>query len=121
MSDTRLAEELGRIALFKDLPVREVDDDLSIFAPYIAEVCADDWGLYTDITANLRVVLDWVGEYGLSDEEKARVCERVTAVLEAIENEEKTLRWQLRARIGKRAAWRREVEDAEGTPVVVTP
>jgi len=109
------------IALFKDLPVRDVDDDLSIYAPYIAEVCADDWGLYTDITANLRVILDWLGDYGLSDAEKARVGERVNAVLEAIEGEEKTRRWQWRALVGKRTAWRREVENSEGTPVTVVP
>jgi len=107
------------IALFKDLPLREVDDGLSIYVPYIAEVCADDWGLYTDITTNLRIVLDWLGDYGLSEEEVTRVYGRVTAVLEAIEEEEKTRRWQLRARIGKRVAWRREVEGAEGIPVVV--
>ena len=35
--------------------------------------------------------------------DRARVHERVTAVLEAIEDEEKTRRWQWRARIGKRS------------------
>ena len=107
------------IALFKDLPLRDVDDGLSIYVPYIAELCADDWGLYIDITTNLRIVLDWLGDYGLSEEEVTRVYGRVTAVLEAIEEEEKTRRWHLRARIGKRIPWRREVEGAEGIPVVV--
>ena len=109
------------MALLKDLPLRDIDDDLSIFVPYITEVCADDWGLYTDITTNLRVVLDWLGDYGLYDSEKALVHERVTALLEAIEGEEKTRRWQWRALVGKRASWRREVENAEGTPVDVVP
>jgi Fic family protein len=109
------------IALFKDLPVRDVDDDLSIYVPCIAEVCADDWGLYTDITTNLRVVLDWLGDYGLTEDEVARVYGRVVSVLEAIEDEEKTRRWTWRARIGKRAAWRREVEGAEGAPVLTGP
>jgi Fic family protein len=109
------------IALLKDLPLREVDDDLSIFVPHIAEVCADDWGLYTDITANLRVVLDWLGDYGLAADETARVYGRVTAVLEAIEDEEKTRRWQWRARIGTRRAWRHEVESIDETPVDVAP
>ena len=35
------------IALFKDLPLREIDDDLSICVRYIAKACARDWGLYT--------------------------------------------------------------------------
>jgi Fic family protein len=109
------------MALLKDLPVRDVDDDLSIYVPYLAETCADDWGLYTDITTNLKVVLDWLGDYGLSDIEKARVNERVSVLLEAIESQEKTRRWQLRALVGKRAAWRHEVENTDGTPVDVAP
>ena len=109
------------IALFKDLPLRETDDDLSIYAPWLAEVCAGDWGLYLDITTNLQVVLDRLSDYGLSEEETARVYGRVTAAAETIEDEEKTRRWQLRARVGKRVAWRRKVEGTQGTPVVTPP
>jgi Fic family protein len=109
------------IALFKDLPLREIDDDLSIYAPWLAEVCAGDWGLYLDITTNLQVVLDRLSDYGLSEEETARVYGRITAAAEAIENEEKPRRWQLRARVGKRVAWRRKVEGAQGTPIVIPP
>ena len=86
------------IALFKDLPLREIDDDLSICVRYIAEACAYDWGLYIDVTANLQILLDWLGDYGLSEQETALVYGRVTAVAEAIEDEEKSLSWRLRAR-----------------------
>ena len=109
------------IALLKDLPLRETDDDLSICLPCLAETCAWDWGLYTDVTANLRTVLDWLDDFGLSEREKARVYGRVTAILEAIEDEEKPLGWRLRARVGKRVAWRREVECQEETPVFTAP
>ena len=109
------------IALLKDLPLRETDDDLSICVPYLAETCAWDWGLYADVTANLRTVLDWLDDFGLAEQEKARVYGRVTAILEAIEDEEKPLGWRLRARLGKRVAWRREVECQDETPVVVQP
>ena len=106
------------IALFKDLPLREIDDDLSICVRHIAEACAYDWGLYIDVTTNLQVVVDWLGDYGLSEQESARVYGRVTAVAEAIEDEEKPLSWRLRARVGKRMAWRQVVEGQEATPVV---
>ena len=84
-------------------------------------MCAGDWGLYHDITKNLQVVLDWLGDYGLSEDETARVYGRVTAALEAIEDEEKPRRWQRRARVGRRARWRSEVEGAAGTPVEIPP
>jgi Fic family protein len=109
------------IALLKDLPLRETDDDLSICVPYLAETCAWDWGLYTDLTANLRIVLDWLDDFGLTERERSRVYGRVTAALEAIEDEEKPLSWRLRARVGRRVAWRREVECQEETPVVTPP
>jgi Fic family protein len=109
------------IALLKDLPLRETDDDLSICLPYLAGTCAEDWGLCVDLTANLRTVLDWLHDYGLDERETARVYGRVTAALEAIEDEEKSLSWRLRARVGKRVAWRREVECQEETPVLVPP
>jgi Fic family protein len=105
------------IALLKDLPLREIDDDLSICVPYIAEACAYDWGLCIDVTTNLQIVLDWLSDYGLSERESARVYGRVTAVAEAIEDEEKPLSWRLRARVGKRVAWRHVVELQEATPI----
>ena len=61
------------IALLKDVPLREDDDDLSIDLPYLADVCARDWGLYHDITTNLDVVIARLDDYGLSEEEVARV------------------------------------------------
>jgi Fic family protein len=106
------------IALVKDVPLREEDDDLSIDLPYLADVCADDWGLYHDITTNIEIVLSRLDDYGLSDEEVARVYGRLAAMQEAIEDERKSLRWRLRASVGQRVAWRREIEETEGTEVI---
>ncbi|MFA4966228.1 MAG: Fic family protein [Thermoleophilia bacterium] len=106
------------IALLKDVPLREVDDDESIFVPYLAEECAQDWGLHHDITTNIDVVLARLDDYGLSDVEVALVYGRLAAIREAIDDEEKSIRWWLRARVGKRVAWRREIEESEGSPVI---
>ncbi len=106
------------IALFKDVPLREVDDDLSICVSRLVQVCAEDWGLYFDVTTNLKAVLDWLHDFGLTEDEASRVNGRITAVLEAIEDEEKPLSWRLRARVGTHVAWRRRVELQDDTPVV---
>ncbi len=106
------------IALVKDVPLREEADDLSIDLPYLADVCAQDWGLYHDLTRNIEVVLSRLDDYGLTEEETARVYGRLAAMQEAIEDERKSLRWILRASVGERAAWRREVDDTEGTEVI---
>jgi Fic family protein len=106
------------IALCKDVPLRNGDDDTSIDVMHIADVCSRDWGLYHDLTTNLDVVLAMVDDYGLSEEAMARVYDRLAAIKEAVDEANKTFRWRLRASVGQRVAWRREVEDTEGTPVI---
>jgi hypothetical protein len=106
------------IALLKDVPLRRADDESSVCLPYVAETCAGDWGLHRDVKGNIETVLAMVDDYDLSDEEMALVYGRLAAIREAIETEEKTVRWRLRARVGTRVAWRREIEDTEGTDVV---
>jgi Fic family protein len=106
------------IALVKDVPLRDVDDDTSIDLLHIAEVCARDWGLYRDITANLDIALAMVGDYGLTEGQQDRVYARLAAIKESVENAGKSLRWRLRATVGERVAWRREIEDTEGTQII---
>jgi hypothetical protein len=106
------------VALVKDVPLRDVDDDTSIDLLYIAEVCSHDWGLYRDITANLDIALAMVGDYGLTEGQQDRVYARLAAIKESVESAGKSLRWRLRATVGERVAWRREIEDTEGTQII---
>ncbi|HEX5642952.1 MAG TPA: Fic family protein [Thermoleophilia bacterium] len=106
------------IALVKDVPLRDVDDDASIDLLYIAEVCSHDWGLYQDITTNLDIALAMVDDYGLTEAQQDRVYARLAAIKESVESASKTLRWRLRATVGDRVAWRREIEDTEGTQII---
>ena len=104
--------------MVKDVPLRDVDDDTSIDLLYIAEVCSKDWGLYRDITANLDIALAMVDDYGLTDSQQDRVYARLAAIKESVENAGKSLRWRLRATVGERVAWRREIEETEGTSII---
>ena len=106
------------IALLKDVPLGEEDDDASIDALYVADVCARDWGLHRDLTTNLQVVAARLGDYGLAEDEVSRVRGRLADLESAIKGEGKSLRWRVRAAVGPRVAWRREVEDTEGTEVI---
>ncbi len=106
------------IALVKDVPLRDVDDDRSLDLLYIAEVCSNDWGLYRDITANLDIALAMAGDYGLTEAQQDRVYARLAAIKESVESAGKSLRWRLRATVGERVAWRREIEDTEGTEII---
>jgi Fic family protein len=106
------------IALVKDVPLRDVDDDTSLDLLYIAQVCSKDWGLYRDITTNLDIALAMVDDYGLTEGQQDRVYARLAAIKESVESAGKSLRWRLRATVGERVAWRREIEDTEGTQII---
>ena len=106
------------IALVKDVPLRDVDDDHSLDLLHIAEVCSHDWGLYQDITTNLDVALAMVDDYGLTEAQQDRVYARLAAIKESVESASKSIRWRLRATVGERVAWRREIEDTEGTEII---
>ena len=108
------------IALLKDVPLAEEgeDDEAAIDVDYVADVCARDWGLHRDLTANLHVVAARVADYGLPADEVQRVRARLTVLDETIRREAKSLRWRARAVVGPRVAWRREIEDTEGTEII---
>ena len=106
------------IALLKDVPLHDTDGAAAIDVAHLAEVCSHDWGLFHDIATNLDVVLAMIDDYGLSRADLDRVCERLAAIKESIAEASKPIGWRLRARVGERVAWRREVEDTEGTQLI---
>ncbi len=109
------------IALVKDMSLRDDGDDAAIDTSRMADLCSSDWGLYHDVTANLDQVASLAGDFGLSEVEVARVRRRVAAIKAAIEDENKPMSWRLRAAVGQRVAWRREIEETEGTTQVIAP
>jgi hypothetical protein len=109
---TRLNEKDIRdiITMMKDIRIGHDDSVGTINITYIAELCAKSWGLHHDVMASLRRTLDFLPRFALSESIDSEVADR----LEALENEilkvPKSFRWRLRALIGERFPWRREIE-----------
>jgi hypothetical protein len=109
---TRLNEKDIRdiITMMKDIRIGHDDSVGTINITYIAELCAKSWGLHHDVMASLRRTLDFLPRFALSESIGSEVADR----LEALENEilkaPKSFRWRLRALIGERFPWRREIE-----------
>jgi hypothetical protein len=80
-------------------------DGETLNAQRVASLCADDWGLWRTLTANLAYCLERVDRYELSSEDQAKIRERIDALLERIEAEPKSRVWRLRAKIGDRKRW----------------
>jgi hypothetical protein len=81
---------------------------------HVAEVCASDWGLYIDVMNNVDTVVERVGSYDLSPRDAARVRRTLELAQDMMTEQAKTLRWRLRARLGKRVRWYSEVEEQSG-------
>jgi hypothetical protein len=81
---------------------------------HVAEVCAADWGLYIDVMNNIDTVVENLDDYDLSPRDAARVRRTLELAQDMMTEQAKTLRWRLRARIGKRVRWYSEVEEQFG-------
>lgn len=82
---------------------------------YIAGVLADDWGFWYDATNNLSQLKElgarFVAENKLTADQWNTISGRVGALTGAIEAEQKTPDWKLRAEVGTSKPWFREVAD----------
>jgi hypothetical protein len=101
---------IDTIMLFLEHPLTE--DDRGVNIDRIAKVCAKDWGWWRTLTMNLDKVRQMAASYPqLTDEEQARIAAQVTLARARIEAEPKSLGWRLRAKVGDRKKWYREVDD----------
>jgi hypothetical protein len=102
------------VTLCKDVYVDFEDHPGTLNLTHVAETCADDWGLYIDVMSNIDAVLERLDQYELTVNQFTRVRRTLELAQTMMTEEAKSLRWRLRARIGKRLPWRREVEDTGG-------
>jgi len=102
-------------ALFHGHAVNEGDGE-SINAARVAELCSTDWGLWRTLTGNLNACREFLFRYDFSEEERARIRDRIATLLEHIDREPKSRGWKLRARIGERKRWYTTPEEVAGGP-----
>jgi len=88
------------------------DSPETIDSDYVAEMLSNDWGFCYTVTTNLKKIQDSLGNYdGLSNEDRADISGKIQTLLKIIEEKPKTLSWRLRARVGAKSKWYRDVED----------
>jgi len=88
------------------------DDRDHINAAYITSLLAGDWGLWYTTTNNLDKVRLFSSRYEqLSEKEKATAASRIDALKKRIDDFPKSAKWKMRARIGTKRKWYRDVED----------
>ncbi|HVO70917.1 MAG TPA: hypothetical protein VMT24_12780 [Aggregatilineaceae bacterium] len=104
---------IDTIMLLLEHPLGDIDKE-TINIKRVAELCAADWGLWRTVTMNLgKVRVLSQGYEQLKPDQKATIETQVKTALTRIEEEPKALAWRLRARVGDRVKWYKEVDEVE--------
>ena len=93
------------VLLLSEHPVGGTDPEV-IDQVRLAQVVGSDWGWYTTLADNLEHLEDRTRAlHDLDEETRELVLRRVHDVRGVIDAAPKTMRWRLRARVGRRVAW----------------
>jgi hypothetical protein len=87
------------------------NDADGINAAYVAKLLAADWGLWRTSTLNIERVRGGLARYGLAPEQEEVVRTRLDDLRSRIDEEPKTTKWKVRARVGERVKWYEEPEE----------
>jgi hypothetical protein len=98
------------IAIVKDNPLSHEDTPHTINIDYIAALCSQNWGLSQDLLTSISSCLDFMKTYHFEEAVSQEIRRKFGEIREAIEDHPKSFRWTLRSHLGKRLAWRSEVE-----------
>ena len=82
---------------------------------YVAKLLADDWGFYHTVTANLSKISQSVAQMAaIETSDKDRIAKNIELIRAEIEAYPKSMAWKLRARVGSKAKWYRDVSSPTG-------
>lgn len=92
-------------AIIKDHDIAYDDNDFErINVKYLAELCSKDWGIYKTLTMNLAKIDSMIGDY-VQPQDLETIRNRMRQINQTIENQPKTLKWKMRAKIGESRPW----------------
>ena len=105
---------LDLLALLVDHEVGPQDEE-TINTQVIADLCANDWGLYTTISITIRKLDDVLGggHVELDESQVQTIRGRLATIQETMEAAPKSLAWKMRAKVGTRVRWYEEVEEVQ--------
>ncbi|MBS7645712.1 hypothetical protein KEJ44_06735 [Candidatus Bathyarchaeota archaeon] len=97
--------------LLREHSVGETDRE-TVNAKIVAGLCANDWGLWKTVTDNLRTLKDISPSLeALNERDRADLAIKIDRLLGYIDREPKSRKWKLRAAVGTRKKWYRDVEE----------
>ncbi|HEY6759771.1 MAG TPA: hypothetical protein VI318_09780 [Baekduia sp.] len=101
----------------RDICALLLDHDLDaagIDLARILDVTHADWGFEHTIHRTIATLTERIGDFGLESAAAERIIARAEAIAAALDAAPKSAKWKLRARVGERARWYEEPEEARG-------
>ncbi len=93
-------------------PVAPTDAE-SINSDYISDLCSKDWGLWRTVTGNLQKIESSLPRLVHDAADSERVRGTISSLRAVIDSRDKSFAWKMRAKIGEKKKWYREVEELE--------
>ncbi len=94
--------------LMLDHPLTDTDEGINV--RYLASVTAADWGLYHTVERSLASAEENLP--ALDVEEQTVIATRIARLRRDLTTAPKSIRWQLRSRVGERLPWYEQPETA---------
>lgn len=99
------------VVLLLEHPLDDVDEG-AINLAHLAKLAGEEWGLWRTVMMNLDKIESLAREPGwLGAGQQDRVASQAAAIRDRIDSAPKTLGWRMRARLGDRVKWYKDVED----------
>ncbi len=92
------------VVLFLDHDLADHDQEM-INVGVITKLLATDWGWWRTVTENLQKMRAFIKDYDLEADNKKPIIDRLNQLQKAIDNEPKSRKWKMRARIGEKKRW----------------
>lgn len=88
------------------------EDHESINVKYISRLLSEEWGFYYTVTTNLNKLKTLLTQYDVfSTDSKNIIEQRIDKMLSRIEEQPKSMKWKMRARIGTNRKWYADVDE----------
>jgi hypothetical protein len=102
---------IDSVMLLREHQVGDSDAE-TINSTRIANLTAHDWGLWKTVTTNLTRMEQLIPEMAkLSDGDRKDVMAKIDSLLLRIYDEPKSTSWKMRAKVGEKRKWYRDVEE----------
>jgi hypothetical protein len=103
---------IDTIMLLREHPIGNNDNEI-INADLISLMCSKDWGLWRTTTMNLKKVGDNLSGYAwLTPEDRDTVLSRINEIQKIIDSAPKTLKWNIRSKVGDTVKWYNDSSEA---------